>query len=985
MRECRESNIFSKYRVLTWLGAFFCFILIPLLLINALIDSTLRLRSENERQKIFTEMDARLDYLSQNVDISFYLHKLLKTSIDRAESSSHPLASLEKSIKACKKRYPGLLKFIVWDNRGKTIDTLTDEKSYRYVVNNLYGFFAEIAGHCRNDYPGFPELLPVVATRINLFRAYLGRFLVPSHLRLPFQKGDHGRFILADAPDRFPLFWFDVRRDFTIFCAANPQEKHQHIGVKSAIDQLNKAEDNIETAFLDIRELPGKAPGDDFARHLLLELGKFENASLPHRETKDHLIAFKLLDPYLRGYCKAGKSQLAHGYPRRIKAALLARLATAVMIFVFIFYCYSLRLKRISFSIRTRIALLFIYANGLPLLILGTIGHEYLQQLEGTLLHNAHRNHERLLEEVDAGFKRFRSVLERRAQASLASYSADVIERMPNSNDVPFFKATVEKLDAEEAYVFGADGEVMLSYRRSRKAQSQTILKLFAAHALHYLNRTYDNMAGAKFGISGATSYFELSKESMSKDGMTMLKSVLHIADRVEKFSFGTEERMCYITFFGNRKTRSFHSMLILSWLHNQVQEFYARQQAEDLSSSHAGRMVLVGLAQHSGNLVGSCSIADTRLRPILHKAFNLQSARENALYHGGKRYIVTALAGRQLDNLSLAAIIPAAAIEAAVKTAQIQLLWLSVISLLIVSGVVYALTRQFLEPVRQLAESVKQIGQRNFGFRNTISSADEFGDLGRVFNSTMAGMHELEIGKIVQDTLLPDAYYQSGGIEIYARSVSMTRLGGDYFDYCRPEPGKTGVFMGDVAGHGIPAALLMAMAKAIVTIDVNSQREPALLLTSLHNILFKLKSEGFKRMMTCQYLVIDDRTGACSFANAGHCYPILVASAGVESGFIEIIGSPVGIARRARYENHNLAVSPGDTLILYSDGMLEARNNQNVEYGPERLLNLAKQAWHKDVQQYYTNLYQANLDWSAKIEDDITIVLVRFTGESAA
>jgi len=458
MTECQESNIFSKFRVLTWLGAFFCFVLIPLLLVNALIDSNLRLQSENEQQKIFAEMDARLDYLSQNVDISFYLHRLLKTTTDRAEKDAQPLANLGKSIKAIKKRYPGLLKFIVWDKNGKTVESLTDEKSYRYIVNNLYGFFVEIARHCQNYYPGTPELLPIVEARINLFRAYLGRFLVPSQLRLPFQKGNSGRFILTDIVDRFPLFWFDVRRDFTIFCAANPKEDHQHIGVESAISQLNKAGDNIETSFIDIRELQNKKIDNNFTRQLLIELGKFENASLPHQKMKDHLITFKLLDPYLRGYCKVSKNDIEYGYPSKLKAKLFVKLALAIAILLFIFYCYSLRLKRISFSIRTRIALLFIYANGLPLLILGTIGHEYLQQLESELLHTTHRNHERLLEEVDSGFKRFRDILARQTQATLASYSAEVADRLPRSDDVPFFKAAIEKLDAEEAYIFAVDG-----------------------------------------------------------------------------------------------------------------------------------------------------------------------------------------------------------------------------------------------------------------------------------------------------------------------------------------------------------------------------------------------------------------------------------------------------------------------------------------------------------------------------------------------
>ena len=985
MREWREGNVFSRYRLLTWLGAFVCFVLIPVLLLNALIDNTLRLRYEEERQRVFVEMDSRLDFLSQHVDISFYLHKLLKQLVDRADKHASPVQSLKASITAIKSRYPGLFKFIVWDARGQTVESLTDEKSYKYIVNNLGSFFVEIAQHCRREYPGFPELLTVVEKRLNLFRAYIGRFLVASHLRFPFQKGDHGRFILGDAPDRFPLFWFDSRTDFTIFCAANPQEKHRHIGVEQALKELNSISGDISTSFIDLRQINKRPASTEFEQLLLLELGKFENASLPHRELEDHLVAFKLLDPYLRGYCTVNRQDLPHGYPQRLKAVFFARLATALLLILFVSYCYSLRLTRVNFSIRTRIALLFIYANGLPLLILGTIGNEYIQQLEGSLLHTTHRNQERLLEEVDAGFKRYRSVLEIKTREALASYSANVRDRIPDNSDIPFFKNLIESLNAEEAYVFGADGEILIGQRRARKAQSQTILKIFAAHSLHFTNRTVEDLTTEKTGKHMTASYIAMSKEAMSREGMGMFRAFLHIIDKVEKFSFGTELRMCYMTFFGNPEKRWFHSLLIMSWLDNQVQEAYAGQQAMELNSGRDGKTFLAGLAQHSGSLIGNSAIADTKLRAILHKAFNLQSVHENALYHEGKRYIVSALAGRQLDNLSLAAIVSADAIENAVKKAQIQLLWLSMISLLIVSGVVYTLTRQFLEPVKQLAESVKQIGLRNFGFRNSISSTDEFGDLGRVFNSTMAGMHELEAGRIIQETLLPEAHYQSGNIEIYAKSISMTKLGGDYFDYCTPKPGETGVFMGDVAGHGIPAALIMAMAKAIVLIDRESLHDPALLLTSLHNVLFRLKSDSFKRMMTCQYLVMNDQTGACSFANAGHCYPIIVADTGSTSSFSEIIGSPVGITKRARYQNHNLAIRPGDTLILYSDGMLEARNPQNIEYGPERLLSLARSAWHKDIQQYYTNLYQANLDWSVKVEDDITIVLVRFTGEATA
>lgn len=983
MREQLQENLFNKYRALTWIGGIICFVIVPLLLFNALLDNMLRLRCENEKQQTFAEMADRLDHLSQHVDISHFLHRLLKEQVDRADRQKDPIASIRQSIHTLKKRYPGLFKFIVWNQEGRTIAALTDEKSYRYIVSNLYDFFGEIARHCRAEYPGFPEMLPIVQNRINMFRAYLGRFLVPSHLRYPFQKGNHGRMILSEAPARFPLFWFDTRDRFTFFCMANPQEKHRHIGVKHALSKPFQANGKMVTGFVDLREIKQKRANNAFEQMIELELGKYENASLPQRDLPDHLITFKLLDPYLRGYCCINKDDLKHARPKRRKTEIFVTLTIVTALMAFIFYCYSLRLKRLTFSIRTRIALLFLYANGLPLLILGTIGHEYLQQLETSLLQAKHKEHERILEEVDSGFRRFCNLLAEKTRETLATYTLEIRDRQPHTGDSDFFTSAIEKLAAEEVYIYGKEGEILLSCRRTKKAQSQTMMKLFSAYALHYMNRGYEIKSDVSGNI-GPAKYFDLSKESIARESPVMFKSLMNINKRIEKFSFGIDQRLCFISFFGDEAKRAFHSFIMISWLHEQVQENYADHQAKELTTGRQKHR-LVCLAQNSGSIHGDKTLPESRLRPILQKAFTLEAARENSFYHDGRRYLITALAGRQLDNLSLAVIVDAREIEAAVKAAETKLFWLAMLSLAIVSGVVFALSRQFIEPVRQLSETVNQIGRRNFAYRNTIENNDEFGDLGKVFNSTMAGMHELEIGKLIQKTLLPDGHYSNGRVEIYARSVAMTKLGGDYFDYCQPAPKTTGVFMGDVAGHGIPAALIMAMAKAIVLIDRQSQIKPSELLKSLHDVLFKLKSDKFKRMMTCQYMVINNNTGACSFANAGHCYPIKVGHSGSSAEFAEIIGAPVGISRRARYEDHELAIEPGDTLILYSDGMLEARNFNGVEYGPERLLQLTREAWHTDLKQYYTNLYQANLTWSAAVEDDITIVLVRFKREEQA
>ncbi|HQB82034.1 MAG TPA: PP2C family protein-serine/threonine phosphatase [Candidatus Rifleibacterium sp.] len=135
--------------------------------------------------------------------------------------------------------------------------------------------------------------------------------------------------------------------------------------------------------------------------------------------------------------------------------------------------------------------------------------------------------------------------------------------------------------------------------------------------------------------------------------------------------------------------------------------------------------------------------------------------------------------------------------------------------------------------------------------------------------------------------------------------------------------------------------------------------------------------------MMTCQYLVINDQTGEVQIANAGHCFPVVVGSNGSYSRMEEIIGTPVGIARKARYKNHQIQLQPGETLILYSDGLIEATSAAGDVFGPDQLLELVKSVWSENLEQFYQNLFQANRAWVKSVDDDLTIVLVRFERSS--
>lgn len=941
----------------------------------------LRLRHDSECDELFRQMNDRLNFIARHADESHYYHRILHYNFKQASKAADPIGNLGARIKNLKNQFPDMMRFIVWDAKGQCIEELTDEKGYRYVVNNLYYFFQEIANHCREVVPGTPEFLPVVEKRLSLFRSYLGRFLVPSHLRLPFQPGELGKCILADTHDRFPLFWFDVNSQLALFCAIRPTDKNSEQGIRHAVRSLNSDTGIIESGFINIRSMENNDShlGEIEYRQLLMELGKFENASLPNRATPDMLFSFKMLRPDLRGFCAVKKSSMTTGYPEKAKIAIVTKMCAAIALGIFIAFCYSLRLRRLSISISTRTALLFLYANGLPLMILGTIGNEYLMQKEHSLIQETHRRNEGILLEIDSGYRRHQSSLSRRTKEVLQNFSAAVKHRQPGKEDSDELRKIAEALGADEIGIFGHGGETLINYRKTRKTTSQTFVKMFAATSL-----SFSNQNSTDFFLKDTNAFknpIETTSKSLVIDNVSILKELLGTMENIAYYTFGTETKLCFARLLGDKQQRKFHSVLTIFWLKEEAQAAYARQNLGRLVD-HASTNRFASLAIHNGAISCENFPQPDLLRPCLQKAFNLQTAQENNLFIHGKRYLVTAIAGRQLATVALACIVPGDFIREQIEQARLHIFLLALISMLIVSGVIVTLSQQFISPVKQLSEAVKQIGRRNFAYRTSIQANDEFGDLGKVFNTTIEEMADLEIGKVVQDALFPGQNYQHNALTIFARTVSMTKLGGDYYDFFSLADNKTGLFMGDVAGHGIPAALIMAMAKSTVLTNADKLHDPAKLLLALHQMIFQLKSDGFKKMMTCQYLVIDNFTGEFSMANAGHCFPIIVGPHGAYARFEEIIGTPVGIAKRASYANHLINLLPGETIILYSDGMLEAANSKGQIYGAGKFLDLAQKIWQPDLQQYYSALIRANTEWSPNAEDDITIVLARYQPE---
>ena len=194
----------------------------------------------------------------------------------------------------------------------------------------------------------------------------------------------------------------------------------------------------------------------------------------------------------------------------------------------------------------------------------------------------------------------------------------------------------------------------------------------------------------------------------------------------------------------------------------------------------------------------------------------------------------------------------------------------------------------------------------------------------------------ELDEARRIQRQLLPTSLAQIEGCEIATQWVPASGVGGDCFDTIPFGSRRMGLCIADVVGKGIPAALLMSNLQASVRAFATEATCPAELCGQVNRILSGRIAEG--RFISFFYCAIDTADGTLTFSNAGHYFPIVVHADGSVERLTD--GGPVlGVFADAAYEQGQIPLAPGDRLVLFTDGVTEARNEQDEEFGEDRLI----------------------------------------------
>jgi sigma-B regulation protein RsbU (phosphoserine phosphatase) len=310
------------------------------------------------------------------------------------------------------------------------------------------------------------------------------------------------------------------------------------------------------------------------------------------------------------------------------------------------------------------------------------------------------------------------------------------------------------------------------------------------------------------------------------------------------------------------------------------------------------------------------------------------------------------------------------------------------------------SMTRTITGTVHGLYEGTRRVMEGDFSHRTSIQGNDQLADLSRSFNLMTENLErllrvekekerlqsEVEIAREVQNQLYPKSVPSAPGLELTASCSPARMVSGDYYDYLPLHDSKIALAIGDVAGKGISAALLMATVQASLRTQIRNCLESASapngfpttahLVTQLNQQVYAYTSA--EKFATFYFGIYDDSTGWLAYTNAGHPPPILIR--GEEVIRLETNGMVVGAFPFSEYGESRIHLEPGDLLVCFTDGITEPENEYGEMFGEDRLTELLlKHSWRKPGEIVETIL-EAVGQWTLQPElhDDMTLLIAR-------
>lgn len=245
--------------------------------------------------------------------------------------------------------------------------------------------------------------------------------------------------------------------------------------------------------------------------------------------------------------------------------------------------------------------------------------------------------------------------------------------------------------------------------------------------------------------------------------------------------------------------------------------------------------------------------------------------------------------------------------------------------------------------------------------------------------NQLLAINVELEMARQIQLSILPHTLPKLAGLDIAARFLPMTSVAGDFYDFISIDDKHLGILIADVSGHGLPSALIASMLQVALTAQGAHASEPDKVLSGLNHALCGKFTQNF---VTAAYVYLDLEKNSLCYAGAGHPPLLLCRGSSGKAAKVLENGLILGMFPEATYETLELPLELGDRIVLYTDGILEAANPAEEQFGADRFMHFMEKNKSMHAAQFADALLDEISRWLERPpeqgqQDDITLLVI--------
>lgn len=625
----------------------------------------------------------------------------------------------------------------------------------------------------------------------------------------------------------------------------------------------------------------------------------------------------------------------------------------------------ELNLHKIFISIKVKLVALVAIAIAIPVFGLIYTGTLSIEDQENLMVAEIENRQRRFLSAIENEFaleeeqfaQKCEQIFEKMFKNPTQQSLSEIAKKLLQTDQA--IRVETRKIDGEIAVLVSQNG-YFEGLEKTHDAFSRYGIKRHLAHRLDQ-----EKIEIRKLPDSSITGIFESSDFGFSQ--------ILEAPGRRHYFKFGDNELLWYWRFIESPG----HPLGLITIF--QSRNLSRKNFLQSFIKNYPEKAFALGIFNATDRTWVKMPLAATKkAEALIEQAIVEEKSLLRKISDDGKSYLAVAMPGILLAPYNF--VFMTSDSEVAAKTKNLNLLLQSgiLLILLITMLVAQMLSQTFLIPVADISRSLSALQRRQADCKVQISSGDELGELGRAFNQMVDSLQEMHLAKIVQDSLFPCKHKAIPGYDLYLHNHTATELGGDYCDYFELEPDLWLILIGDVSGHGTPAALAMAMVKAAIFKACRDKVTFADLPETISNML--LTNLKRKKMMTMLFLLLNVRTHQLKFINAGHNWP-LVTSPEADFREIRLSGMPLGIRRnKVAREAVDICLQENEGLLLYTDALIEGSNPETEPFGFERLYDLMNNSHGLSPEALVCKVEQT---WRMHLagavqEDDLTILALQ-------